>query len=120
MTFADFAITEARFRKHYRTAPPDTWNDSMVPLHELLELAEDDREGKFPYVWSVDRKQKLARLLVDKTMVESCEERRDFWQMLRALAGVDRPEISRADVEAEVRQEVAQRIAGRLMQLARG
>ncbi len=27
MTFADFAITEARFRKHYRTAPPDTWHE---------------------------------------------------------------------------------------------
>ena len=27
MTFADFAITEVRFRKHFRMAPPDTWND---------------------------------------------------------------------------------------------
>ncbi|MCB1019299.1 MAG: 2-oxoacid:acceptor oxidoreductase family protein, partial [Acidobacteria bacterium] len=25
MTFADFAITEARFRKHFRMAPPETW-----------------------------------------------------------------------------------------------
>jgi len=120
MTFADFAITEARFRKHYRTAPPDTWNDAMVPLHDFLALDADDREGKFPYVWSVDRKQQLARLLVDRTMVESCEERLGFWKMLRAMAGADEPEVSRAAVEAEVRQEIAERIAGRLMQLAGG
>jgi len=120
MTFADFAITEARFRKHYRTAPPDTWNPNMVPLAEFLELEADDREGKFPFVWSVDRKQQLSRLLVDRTMVESCEERRDFWHMLRALGGVDRKEPSRDEIAAEVRQELAALVAGRLMQMAAG
>ena len=44
----------------------------MVPLAEFLELAADDREGKFPFVWAVDRKNQLARLLVDRIMVESC------------------------------------------------
>ena len=120
MTFADFAITEARFRKHYRTAPPDTWNDLMVPLHEFLELETDDREGKFPFVWSVDRKRQLARLLVDRTMVESCEDRRAFWRTLRALAGLDKPAISRDDVAAEVRRELAGQLSARLMQLAAG
>jgi pyruvate-ferredoxin/flavodoxin oxidoreductase len=120
MTFADFAITEARFRKHYRTAPPDTWNDQMVPLHEFLELAADDREGKFPFIWSVDRKRQLARLLVDRTMVESCEDRRAFWRMLRSLAGIDKPEISRDEVAAEVRRELAGQLSARLMRLAAG
>ncbi|HMP31329.1 MAG TPA: hypothetical protein PKD85_17115, partial [Saprospiraceae bacterium] len=30
MTFADFAITEGRFRKHFRKVPRDAWNDNMV------------------------------------------------------------------------------------------
>jgi pyruvate-ferredoxin/flavodoxin oxidoreductase len=121
MTFADFAITEVRFRKHFRAAPPDTWNDNMVPLDEFLELDADDREGRFPYVWTVDRKQQLSRLLVDATMVESCEERRDFWTMLRAMAGVGgEKEASREEIEAEVRQEVVGRIASGLMELAGG
>jgi pyruvate-ferredoxin/flavodoxin oxidoreductase len=120
MTFADFAITEVRFRKHFRVAPPDTWNESMVPLAEFLELDGDEREGNFPYVWSVDREGKLSRLLVAKPMVESCEDRRDFWTMLRALAGVGKPEISREEIEAQVRQEVAGRIASGLVQLAGG
>ena len=29
MTFADFAVTEVRFRKHFRIAPPDTWMSSL-------------------------------------------------------------------------------------------
>jgi hypothetical protein len=56
MTFADFAITEGRFRKHFRKVPRDAWNDDMIELVDFLEMSEDDREGKFPYIWAVDRK----------------------------------------------------------------
>ncbi|MEM8682532.1 MAG: ferredoxin, partial [Pseudomonadota bacterium] len=118
MTFADFAITEVRFRKHFRMAPPDTWNDRMVPLHEFLELDDDGREGRFPYIWSVDRKHRLSRLLVDETMVTSCEERRDFWTMLRGLAGADRTEPDLAGIESRIRGEVVSKIAEGLARIA--
>lgn len=121
MTFADFAITEGRFRKHFRQAPRDTWNDNMVVLSEFLELDESEREGKFPYIWAVDRKQRLSRVLVAKPIVESCEERRDFWIMLRALAGVDaKPVEPKEDLEGKIRAEVVGKIAQGLMQLAGG
>ncbi len=120
LTFADFAISEARFRKHYRMAPPDTWNDKMVPLAEFLELAAEDREGKFPFIWSVDKKQQLSRLLVDRTMVESCEDRRNFWRMLRALSGAGAaPQVSE-EMESRVRQDVLGKIAAGLVQLVSG
>ena len=48
MTFADFAVTEIRFRKHFRVAPPDTWNENMVPIAEFLDLEEDDAKGSSP------------------------------------------------------------------------
>jgi pyruvate-ferredoxin/flavodoxin oxidoreductase len=120
-TFADFAVTETRFRKHFRMAPPDTWNENMVPLVEFLELAPDEREDRFPFVWTVDRKQQLSRLLVDESMVASCEDRRDFWTMLRALAGLREDDTpSREEIEQQVRQEVVGRIASGLMDLAGG
>jgi pyruvate-ferredoxin/flavodoxin oxidoreductase len=118
MTFADFAITETRFRKHFRSAPPDTWNDKMVPLAEFLELTPDERDGRFPFIWTVDRKQRLSRLLVDAAMVRSCEDRRDFWTLLNSLAGTDRHETTTADIERRVRQEVVARIAGGLAAFA--
>ena len=121
MTFADFALTEARFRKHFRNAPRDTWNENMVVLEEFLEMEASEREGKFPFIWAVDRKQHLTRVLVAKTMVESCEERRDFWIMLKAIAGV-KPEskIPVEDLESKVRAEVVGRIAKGLMKMAGG
>jgi len=38
MTFADFAMTEGRFRKHFRSASADTWHEDMIPLAEFLEF----------------------------------------------------------------------------------
>jgi pyruvate-ferredoxin/flavodoxin oxidoreductase len=120
MTFADFALTEGRFRKHFRKVPRDAWNENMVQLADFLELEEAEREGKFPYIWATDRKQQLNRVLVDKTIVESCEERRDFWIMLRALAGVKPPEEKTEDLESKIRSEIVSNISRGLMKLAGG
>ncbi|MCF8244747.1 MAG: 2-oxoacid:acceptor oxidoreductase family protein [Saprospiraceae bacterium] len=121
MTFADFALTEARFRKQFRKVPRDAWNENMVILSEFLEMSEADREGKFPFIWAVDRKQHLSRVMVAKPIVESCEERRDFWIMLRALAGVKTEKAESAvDIESKIRAEVVGKIAQGLMKLAGG
>ncbi|WP_258104369.1 2-oxoacid:acceptor oxidoreductase family protein [Marinoscillum sp. MHG1-6] len=120
MTFADFAITEARFRKHFRKAPRDTWNDNMVVLSEFLELDEADRTGKFPYIWAVDKQQHLSRVIVAKPIVESSEERKNFWVMLRAMAGREEQPVVEEDIEGKIRTEVVGKIAKGLMKLAGG
>ncbi len=120
MTFADFALTEARFRKHFRKVPRSAWNENMVVLSEFLEMDADDRDGKFPFIWAVDRKQHLNRVLVAKAIVESCEERRDFWILLRALAGVETDKTEAVDVESKIRAEVVGKITQGLMKLAGG
>ncbi|MEZ4984405.1 MAG: thiamine pyrophosphate-dependent enzyme [Saprospiraceae bacterium] len=120
MTFADFAITEARFRKHFRKVPRDAWNENMMPLAEFLEMDTHSREGKFPYIWAVDRNQQLSRVMVDSTIVESCEERRDFWIMLRDIAGVKPEAPKEENLEEKIRAEVVGKIAQGLMQLAGG
>lgn len=118
-TFADFAMTEGRFRKHFRKAPPETWNDSMVPLAQLLELAPDEREGLYPYIWGVDGKNRLMRVLVSEELVRSCEERRGFWTQLRGLCG----ELDKVDVEQvrnQAKAEMAQRLTSSLLAMAGG
>ncbi len=121
MTFADFAISEVRFRKHFRAAPPDTWNDDMVPLAEFLELDADAREGLFPYLWTVGRDGKLGRLVADAAMVASTEDRRDFWAMLRALAGAGAAaQPDREAIAEDVRRDVVGRITAGLLRIATG
>ncbi|MEW8381498.1 MAG: thiamine pyrophosphate-dependent enzyme, partial [Candidatus Thiodiazotropha taylori] len=117
MTFADFAVTEGRFRKQFRMAPPETWNDDMVPMNEFLEMDEDDREGKFPYIWGVDSKNRLMRIICAQEIAKSCEERRQFWRQLKGVAG----EMNKVDVDALVDQakvDMANRLSSTLLSMA--
>ncbi|ABM60861.1 2-oxoacid:acceptor oxidoreductase family protein [Halorhodospira halophila] len=120
MTFADFALTEGRFRKHFKQVPPEKWNDDMIPLTDLLELEEADREGLFPYIWAVDKQNRLVRVIVSEELVRSTEERRDFWHQLKGLLGLDREQVDEQAVAARTRQEMAQRISAALVSMASG
>jgi pyruvate-ferredoxin/flavodoxin oxidoreductase len=117
MTFADFAVTEGRFRKQFRMAPPETWNEDMIAMHEFLDLDEDDREGKFPYIWGVDSKNRLMRIICAEEIARSCNERRQFWRQLKGIAG----ELNKVDVAALVDQakvDMANRLSSTLLSLA--
>ncbi len=119
MTFADFAMTEGRFRKHFRKAPPETWNEDMLPLHEFLELDADDRDGRFPYIWGVDAKNRLMRVLVAQELVRSCEERLSFWRQLKGLVGMDH-QFDEAAVRNQAKAEMAQKLTASLLAMATG
>ncbi|MBJ6610678.1 MAG: 2-oxoacid:acceptor oxidoreductase family protein [Candidatus Thiothrix moscowensis] len=119
MTFADFALTEGRFRKSFRKAPPETWNDNMVQLHDFIELDEDERDGKFPYIWAVDGKNRLMRVLVAQEIVLSTEERRGFWHQLKSLTGVDQV-VDLDAIKLQAKAEVAQQLTATLMGMAAG
>ncbi len=119
MTFADFAVQEARFRKHFRVAPQDTWNDSMVPLIEFIDLSADDREDMFPYIWAVDKKNRLVRALVSEEMVRSTEERRSFWRQIKGIAGLSK-KVDPEEIANRVRSETAQKLASGMMAMLQG
>jgi pyruvate-ferredoxin/flavodoxin oxidoreductase len=113
-TFADFAVTEGRFRKQFRTVPRDAWNENMVPLAEFVELSTEDREEKFPYIWAVDRKNRLIRVIPAEPVVKASEDRRNYWRMLRSMA--EKPQhVDIAAIAAKARTEYAQSLATRLM-----
>ncbi|MGL6181017.1 MAG: 4Fe-4S domain-containing protein, partial [Aestuariivirga sp.] len=114
MTFADFAATEARFLKQFKKAPPETWNENMVMLSDFLQLDTDEREGKFPFIWAVDAKNRLMRLLVTEDLVRSTEERLHFWRQLRNIAGLDAQPSDAVEVAERVRAELLAKITASL------
>jgi pyruvate-ferredoxin/flavodoxin oxidoreductase len=119
MTFADFAVQEGRFRKHFRVAPQDAWNESMVPLAEFIELEEDDREDLYPYIWAVNKKNRLIRVLVSEEIVRSTEERRDFWRTMKGITGLTK-KVDPDAIATQVRSETAQKLAQGLMAMLSG
>ena len=114
MTFADFAATEARFLKHFRKAPPETWNEQMLPIAEFIALDKDEREGCFPFIWAVDKRNRLMRLLVTEELVKSAEERLAFWRQLRGLAGLDMQAADADEVTERVRAELLAKVSASL------
>jgi pyruvate-ferredoxin/flavodoxin oxidoreductase len=120
MTFADFAVTEGRFLKHFRKAPRDTWNENMVPLHEFLELDAEEREDRFPYIWGVDAKNHLMRVMVSEELVRSSQDRLDYWRLLRSMTGTATAGIDEGAIASRVRAEMAQQLTASLLSLAAG
>ena len=91
----------------------------MIPLAEFLELEDDDREDLIPYIWAVDKDNHLMRVLVSEEIVTSTIERRDFWRMMKSIAGLDRA-VSEDDIANQVRADVIGKISSGLMSLATG
>jgi pyruvate-ferredoxin/flavodoxin oxidoreductase len=119
MTFAEFAMNEGRFRKHFKVAPRDTWNDDMMPLAGFLDLGPSEREGRFPYIWSVDKKNRLTRVLVSADLVNAVLERRDFWRLLKDMVGIGK-QVDTERVVQEARADMAQKISQALFAMASG
>jgi pyruvate-ferredoxin/flavodoxin oxidoreductase len=93
----------------------------MVPVAEFLKLGKEERQGKYPYIWTVDRKNRLGRVLVAKPLIEACDDRLNFWHMLKALAGIpQQKEESKGEMAERIKSEVVQNIASGLTEMASG
>jgi pyruvate-ferredoxin/flavodoxin oxidoreductase len=102
LTIADWAATEARFKKHFKPVDPAASTEDMVPFHEYLELSADDRDGKTAFILTTNRDKRLARLSVSNEIVQLAEERQQLWSQLRELAGLMPSATVRDRLVAEV------------------
>jgi pyruvate-ferredoxin/flavodoxin oxidoreductase len=97
-------VQEGRFKKHFR---PVKEEGETVPIHEFIDLNEDARYGKIPFIWSTNAKGKLIKLTMTHAMVDLTEERRRNWRMLEYLGGlhIDRMEASHVEELQEWRKK---------------
>ena len=90
-----------------------------TPMAEYLEMDEEEREDIFPYIWAVNKTNRLIRVLVAAELVGSAEERIHFWRTLKSIAGLS----GRVDPEAianQVRAETSQKLAQGFMAMLSG
>ncbi|MCP5499581.1 MAG: 2-oxoacid:acceptor oxidoreductase family protein [Leptospiraceae bacterium] len=121
MTFADYAATEGRFRNHFRHAPHETWDDDkMIPLTEFIDLNEEEKKDKYPYIWAIDAKKGLDRLLVSSEIVAATMDRVNFWKTITFLAGAEQEKVSENDIRKQVQSEMVDKFTQSLLQLASG
>ncbi|NOQ34830.1 MAG: pyruvate ferredoxin oxidoreductase, partial [Methylococcaceae bacterium] len=121
LTFADWALTEGRFRKHFKIVPPSQWNDDMVEIAKFIDLSSDEKADSIPFLYAVHPETNtLIRVVIDPEIVHSTIERRDFWRTLKGIAGLNREVIDPVAIAAQAKAEVAQSLAASLMNLAGG
>ncbi|MDJ0833780.1 MAG: 2-oxoacid:acceptor oxidoreductase family protein [Gammaproteobacteria bacterium] len=114
MTFADFAVTEGRFRKHFKQAPQGSWNENMVPMHEFIDLDLAEREDRYPFIWGVNANNQLTRIMVSETLVRTTEDRRDFWRQLKSLLPIEQV-VDVEQISKQAQAEMAQKLTGNLL-----
>ena len=109
VTVADWAASEGRFRKHFRLARGISEN--QVLFHEFLEMSPDEREGKVSFVYTLDKARRLSRLIASSEMVALAEDRVQFYNSLREMAGIQVSPAVRDIVADELEGELDQKLA---------
>lgn len=118
VTYADFAVTVPALQHHFRVVPREEWRDTMAPLPEFLDLDADERQESEPFIWATDYEGRLQRLRVSRAMAEACEERRQYWRLLRALARKDIAAVDEGAIAERARAEVVDKVWRNLLELA--
>ena len=116
-TFADFAATEGRFQKHFHLL---NGTENPVEVSEYLDLDSDDQEESTPFIWAKDRKGEWRRLQVSDEIIAATKDRRNFWRILRSLAGMDMKTIDEEDLTVTIQNRLASSLTQSLLRLSRG
>jgi ferredoxin len=110
LTFADAVALEPAYRRHFRIVPRAAWDDTQVPLAELLEDFEPGAPARaIPFVWVLGDDGTLQRAVVTRELTLATRDRLRSWRVLQELAGYDNAFAARA---AEAARSEAQAAAG--------
>jgi pyruvate-ferredoxin/flavodoxin oxidoreductase len=110
VTIADWAATEARFKKHFRPLKADTDAETVMPFAEYLAAGPDARAGKTPFIHALGRNGHLERLSVSDEIVALAEDRLALWHLLREMAGLEVAESARQSIAGEIEEEIGKRV----------
>lgn len=116
-TFADYCLLKPDLLNHFRRVPPGCDSADLVAVDEFLN--NSDSNGKeVPFIWSVDERGALEKLVISREMTSACKDRLGFWRNLQSMAGIHNYYVDQAI--DEVRQEEQARASAEIeaMQVA--
>jgi len=98
LTPAEFALGEVRFVKQFKPLSDDA---DGVLMADFVELSDEQRAGKTPFVYTTDKDKHLVKMAAAAPIVQLVEQRKHFWQTLQFLAGVGAPTGTPAAKDAQ-------------------
>jgi pyruvate-ferredoxin/flavodoxin oxidoreductase len=109
VTIADWAATESRFRKHFTPVGQDVSGDALLRFDAYFAAAPEDREGKTPFIYTLEAEGRLGRLAVSPEIVELARDRLSLWTQLKEMAGLELAPSTRASMEGDLEARVEER-----------
>lgn len=112
-TFVDFAAQDLGHGDLFKQVPGEYWNDDLVPLSEYLLLDPEQAYANIPFIWMIDEKNELQKVVPAYDLVQACEERLDFWHYVQEFGGINSYHVEQAvtkaleDLSAEMAAEIA-------------
>ena len=100
-TFADFALLEPSYRRHFAPIPAGFPEHELIPIDAYAQMADVEIGRQLPYVTAVDRKGQILRLAVSRGLAFACRDRVFFWKSLQEMAGYDSEYIRQAEARAQ-------------------
>jgi ferredoxin len=88
-TFADFALGDRRYARHFAQVPRPRWSAAMCPVAEWLGLPAREQAERIPYVWAVDAEDRLHRVIVDQKLMQATRRCLQLWHRLQEHAGIN-------------------------------
>ena len=113
-SFVDFVAMDARFARHFATAPKAKWDNGMIPAADYLESAEAAARGEAPYVSMIDGTGTLHRVVADDKVIRAARRCLESWRSLQELGGINNShafrllQSERAEWEREKEAELAE------------
>lgn len=88
-TYADFALADRRYARHFARVPRARWCPAMLPAAEWLALPDERQSEHVPYVWAVDGDDRLQRVIVDQKLMQAARRCLLLWRRLQEHAGIN-------------------------------
>lgn len=87
-TFADYALLVDNLRNHFRLIQSGCEADALILLQDYLAMRPEEAHQRIPYIFGIDARGVLHRLVVSRSLAVACLDRLNFWHSLQELAGV--------------------------------
>jgi hypothetical protein len=103
LTLADLALLSPGWAADLLPLPGGTSPEGLVPIDEWLELPEEGRRERLPFVWGAEEDGELIPVVASRRLAQACGDRLAAWRTLQELAAV-RSEAS-AEAARRAREE---------------
>ncbi len=87
-TFADLTLLDPHCRHHFSHPPRELDWEILVRTEEFLQLSQDERAKKLPFIRALDPTGKYRTIIYTHTLANATEEKLRFWKNLQELAGI--------------------------------